>query len=157
MSFDKFKSETYNYKMIFRPKFFKKLIFILVLLGFVLPIKAPVSSAQAKLCCMSKGHCIMGKEAEAKISAMGLSKSAKLIACCEDNCVSCTDLSVLHSRTKIFSQNMGMSPTLASFNFLVVNNFLFNTGPPNLRRPDFSLTPGIHSPPIFQLNSIFLI
>lgn len=143
--------------MVIKPKFLKKLVFFLVLLGFVLPMKAPVSSAKAKLCCMSKGHCMMGKASGTKISVMGSSKSAKMIACCEDNCVSCSDTSILHSRSKISSQSMGMSPTPASFNFIVGNNFLFNTGPPHSRPPDFRLTAGIHSPPIFQLNSIFLI
>ena len=68
-------------------KMLKNLIFLLVLLGFVLPIKAPVSSAKAKLCCMSKGHCMMGKAAGVQISVLGSSTSAKMIACCEDNCV----------------------------------------------------------------------
>lgn len=37
----------YKRKMIARAKLLKKFIFFLVLLGFVLPMKAPVSSAQA--------------------------------------------------------------------------------------------------------------
>jgi hypothetical protein len=106
---------------------------------------------------MSKGHCIMGEKPEAKISVLGSSMSAKMIACCEDNCVSCSDPSILHSRAETVSQSIGMSPTLTAFNFIVLNNFVFNTGPPNLRKPEFRLIAGIHSPPIFQLNSIFLI
>jgi len=138
-------------------KSLKMIVFLLVLLGFVLPIKAPVSSAKAKLCCMSKGHCVMDKAAGAKISVMGQSKSAKMIACCADNCVSCSVTSILHSRADFATQNPGMSPTQTPFDFISVNKLLFNTGPLNLRRPEFRLIAGIHSPPIFQLNSIFLI
>ena len=147
----------YKRSMITNPKFLKKLIFLLVLLGFVLPMKAPVSSAKAKLCCMSKGHCMMGQASEAKISPMGQSKSAKMIACCQENCVSCSDASILHSRTELPAQNMGMSPPLAAFKFIAESNSFFNTGPPNSRRQNFHLIAGFHSPPIFQLNSIFLI
>jgi hypothetical protein len=155
--FDKLKPALYVRIMVTKAKFLKKLVLLLVLLGFILPIKAPVSSAKAKLCCMSKGHCMMGKASGAQISVMGSSKSAKMISCCEDNCVSCSDTSVLHSRANISSQNMGMPPTLAPFSPVVLSNSFFDTGPPNSRRPDFRLTSGIHSPPLFKLNSIFLI
>ncbi len=138
-------------------KSLKMIVFFMVLLGFVFPLKAPVSSAQAKLCCMSKWHCMMGKTSGTKISAMGQSKSSAMIACCTDNCLSCPDTSVLHSRAQVSSQNMEMSPTLVAFDFLAVNKFLFNTGPPSLRLIDSRLNTGIHSPPIFQLNSVFLI
>ncbi len=138
-------------------KFLKKVIFILVLLGFILPIKAPVSSAKAKMCCMSKGHCMMGKQSEAKISVMGASESAKMISCCQDNCVSCLDSSILHPRSDLASQNMEMSPTSGPIISIAMNHSFFTTGPPHLRQPDFRLITGIHSPPIFQLNSAFLI
>ncbi len=143
--------------MTIKTNFLKRFVFLLVLLGFILPIKAPVSSAKAKLCCMNKGHCMMGMEAETKISVMGASKSAGMIACCEDNCVSCSVTSILHSRTKISSQNVEVLSTPAPFAFIVVSKSLFDTGPPNLSRPEFRLVSGTHSPPIFQLNSIFLI
>jgi hypothetical protein len=143
--------------MIIRLKLLKKTIFLIILLGVVFPIKAPVSSAKAKLCCMNKGVCMMNKDSGAQISVMGSSKSSKMIACCEDNCLACSDTSVLHTATKLASQNIGLFSMPAALDFISVNKFLFNTGPPSLRRPEFRLIFGIHTPPIFQLNSIFLI
>lgn len=143
--------------MSVNPKSLKKVLFFLVLLGFIFPMKAPVSSAKAKLCCMTTGHCMMGKAEGGKVSVMGQSTSAKMISCCQDNCVSYSDTSILHSRTKISSQNIEMPPVSASIIFNVGNNSFLNTGPPNSRPSKFLFTGGIHSPPIYQLNSIFLI
>ncbi len=143
--------------MSIKPKTLKKVITLLVLMGFIFPIKAPVSSAKAKLCCMSKGHCMMGKASGTKISAMGQSKSAKMIACCEDNCLSCSDTSVLHPRLDLSAQNVGLSSTHAPIISIAINHSFFDTGPPNLGPRNFPSTFRLHSPPIFKLNSSFLL
>jgi len=144
--------------MAIKPKFLKKLIFLLVILGFVLPIQAPVSAAKAKLCCVNKGHCVMGNALGAKISAMGQSESVKMIACCQDNCVFCSDTSVLlYPTAKISSQNMGISTTPAFYPSVVVRDSFFDNGPPNQGGSNFRSITGFPSSPIFQLNSIFLI
>lgn len=81
-------------------KFLKILVVVLVLVGFTFPIKAPVSSAKAKMCCKGKSHCLMGQESKVKITPMGQSESAEMISCCQDNYPSCSDTSILHSRTQ---------------------------------------------------------
>ena len=143
--------------MLIKEKFLKKSIILLVLLGFIFPIKAPVSSAKAKMCCKSKGHCLMSEESGAKISVMGRSDSAKMIACCQDNCLSCSDDSILHPRSKHSVQYIGMSPTSAPFVSIEVKEFFLNTGPPYSGPPNSRNIIEIHSPPIFQLHSIFLL
>lgn len=140
-----------------KPKTLKKIIFFLVLMGFIFPIKAPVSSAKAKLCCMSKGHCMMDKASQTKISVMGQSQSAKMISCCEDNCLSCSGTSVLHPRPDLSAQNVGLSFTSAPIISIAINHSFFNTGPPNFGPRNFPSTFRLHSSPIFKLNSSFLI
>ena len=154
---DNLKAKMYNRRMFIKPKILSKIIFVLVFCGFVLPIKAPVSSAQAKLCCKSKAHCLMGGASEAKISVMGKSEGAEMIACCQDDCLSCSETSVLHPRNENSSQNLGMSPTWASVNSIVVSDSLYNTGPPDWRALKSRSTNFSHSSPIFLLNSVFLI
>ncbi len=132
-------------------KMLPKIVFLLVLLGFAFPMKAPVSLAKGKMCC--KGTCWM---APAPMKLSGESPGKRMISCCQKNCSAVSDRRVAPPSNPGFSK--------VSTKFLASGDGLpLLLSPPGAdSRPLFAplrfpLNTAGTTRPIFQVHSVYLI
>ncbi len=128
-----------------------KAVFLLVLLGFLFPMKAPASMAKGKMCC--KGTCWM-KAAPVKVS--GERHGKRMISCCQKNCAGVSDRRAVPP--SIQTQSKVIAKTLNSGDALLSQLSPPEAGSGRLYFPlHFPLNRNGTSRPLFQVHSVYLI